>query len=201
MEQSKACTKCGQIKPLTEYHKHKNSADGHSQRCKPCRIEDAAAYREANRDKVNESNRNYHNRNKEVRNAGRSKRYKDNPEYYINYRRNYYQATRELQIEHSRNWRAENPELVRQQWALRRARKTNAPSEPYTAELILEIYGTDCHICNEPIDLEAPRSSNKEGFHRGLHLDHVVPLSKGGTDLIENIRPAHAICNIRKWIY
>jgi 5-methylcytosine-specific restriction endonuclease McrA len=26
----------------------------------------------------------------------------------------------------------------------------------------------------------------------------VIPLSKGGNDTIENVRPAHAICNLRK---
>ena len=80
----------------------------------------------------------------------------------------------------------------------RRARKRNAVSEPYTVQQILDLYGTDCHICKEPIDLDAPRSVHKEGYQRGLHLDHVIPLSKGGSDLIENVKPSHAQCNLRK---
>ncbi|WP_408995767.1 HNH endonuclease [Streptomyces europaeiscabiei] len=31
-----------------------------------------------------------------------------------------------------------------------------------------------------------------------LHFDHVVPLSRGGTHAVDNIRPAHAACNLRK---
>ena len=38
----------------------------------------------------------------------------------------------------------------------------------------------------------------KEGWQRGLHLDHVVPLSKGGSDLIANVKPSHAQCNLKK---
>jgi 5-methylcytosine-specific restriction endonuclease McrA len=79
-----------------------------------------------------------------------------------------------------------------------RLAQANAPSEPYTTQQILELYGTDCHICHEPIDLDAPRSVHKQGYQRGLHLDHVIPLSKGGTDLIENVKPSHARCNLSK---
>lgn len=39
----KVCTKCGRKKPLDEFHKDKNSKDGHSSRCKECRN---AAHRE-----------------------------------------------------------------------------------------------------------------------------------------------------------
>ena len=83
----------------------------------------------------------------------------------------------------------------------RRARELFAPSEPYTAELILELYGTDCHICKEPIDLTAPRLVGQTGWQRSLHLDHVLALANGGSDLIENIRPSHALCNVKKHKY
>ena len=34
----KTCTKCGETKPLTEFHKHKRNRDGRQGRCKPCNI-------------------------------------------------------------------------------------------------------------------------------------------------------------------
>jgi 5-methylcytosine-specific restriction endonuclease McrA len=68
----------------------------------------------------------------------------------------------------------------------------------YSIEDVLEKYGTDCHICEEPIDFNAPRKVGIEGWEKGLHLDHFIPLTKGGGDSIENIRPSHGICNIRK---
>ena len=81
----------------------------------------------------------------------------------------------------------------------RRALKLNAPTERYTAIDIVKLYGSVCHICNEDIDLSAPRHpANGVSWERGLQLDHVIPLSKGGTDLINNIRPAHVLCNMRK---
>lgn len=34
---AKRCTKCGGIKPLTEFHRTRGSADGHTWWCKACR--------------------------------------------------------------------------------------------------------------------------------------------------------------------
>lgn len=58
---------------------------------------------------------------------------------------------------------------------------------------VVDLYGSDCHICKTAIDLTLPRT-NKQG----LTVDHLFPISKGGTDEMDNLRPAHWICNIRK---
>jgi len=50
-----------------------------------------------------------------------------------------------------------------------------------------------CHICGDEVDLSLPRNSRM-----GPTLDHVIPISKGGLDLLDNVRLAHWICNIRK---
>lgn len=50
-----------------------------------------------------------------------------------------------------------------------------------------------CHICGVEVDLSLARSSRM-----GPTLDHVIPISKGGLDSLENVRLAHWICNIRK---
>ena len=73
--------------------------------------------------------------------------------------------------------------------------KRQKVSKPYriSHEQIFRDYGSNCHVCQEPIDLELPRT-NRFGFT----VDHLIPISKGGTDAIENLRPAHWICNIRK---
>ena len=97
-----------------------------------------------------------------------------------------------------KRYRDSHPEVQRRKKRQYRARKYGSDTEKYTTQEILDLYGTDCHICNEPIDLDASRMCGQEGWEKGLHLDHLVPLIKGGTDLKENIRPAHAQCNISK---
>lgn len=73
-----------------------------------------------------------------------------------------------------------------------------AVQEAYTYQQVLEKYGKSCHICNEAIDLKAPRRCGAEGWEKGLHIDHVVPLSKGGDDTLENVKPSHGYCNLKK---
>ena len=46
--------------------------------------------------------------------------------------------------------------------------------------LTLLTYGDRCHLC---------------GTRGATTADHLVPRSKGGTDQLSNLRPAHGACN------
>ena len=80
----------------------------------------------------------------------------------------------------------------------RRAKQRGNGYERYTLQQVLELYGTTCYICNTEIDMEAPRNCTGDNWQNGLHIDHVIPIAKGGSDLLVNVRPAHAMCNVRK---
>jgi hypothetical protein len=45
---TKVCSKCGVEKPLEEYHRNKNNADGRVVRCKPCALETSVQWRKNN---------------------------------------------------------------------------------------------------------------------------------------------------------
>lgn len=49
----KTCFKCGEVKPLSDFYKHKGMADGHLNKCKVCTKKDTAKYASENVDKVN----------------------------------------------------------------------------------------------------------------------------------------------------
>jgi 5-methylcytosine-specific restriction endonuclease McrA len=74
----------------------------------------------------------------------------------------------------------------------------NPESSYFTANTVLAEYGDNCHICGGQIDLNAPRKSGAEGWELSLHIDHLMPLSKGGDDTLENVRPSHGQCNLFK---
>ena len=103
--------------------------------------------------------------------------------------------------------RKEEINVARKQWRMdeqyhrsmnnKRLRK-GSKQEYYTHKQVLDAYGTDCHLCNTPIDLKASRQCGYPGWENGLHIDHVIPLSKGGDDTLENVRPSHGQCNIIK---
>jgi 5-methylcytosine-specific restriction endonuclease McrA len=44
-------------------------------------------------------------------------------------------------------------------------------------------YGAVCYICGEPLSMKQ------------ITIDHWLPLSRGGTDEIDNYRIAHKLCN------
>ena len=81
----------------------------------------------------------------------------------------------------------------------RRARIRNLDSDSHTTTDVLAKYGTVCYLCNEEIDLLAPRGvGRKPGWEIGLHIEHLLPLRLGGSNTIENVRPAHGLCNLQK---
>lgn len=55
-------------------------------------------------------------------------------------------------------------------------------------ELTYSTYEPWCHLCTKWIDV------NLTG-NWGPSVDHVIPRSHGGSDDIDNLRPAHMLCN------
>jgi len=118
-------------------------------------------------------------------------------------RKEYYSANTDKIYEINRRWANKNPEKIkeysRRMASKRKAQKKNNGYSPYTDQQVFDLYGTDCHICQTPIDFNAPRQAYiADGWELGLQLDHLIPLSKGGPDTLENIRPSHALCNMKK---
>ena len=58
-------------------------------------------------------------------------------------------------------------------------------SEKFKTKL-LKRYKGKCGICNKPLNLI------------DVTIDHIKPLSKGGTNAHSNIQPAHNNCNVLK---
>jgi 5-methylcytosine-specific restriction endonuclease McrA len=56
---------------------------------------------------------------------------------------------------------------------------------------ILERWGWRCYLCERPITV-GPQETTNPG---ALTLDHVVPITAGGRDTEDNLRPAHRACN------
>lgn len=69
----------------------------------------------------------------------------------------------------------------------------------YNELQVIGKYGANCYLCNIVIDFMAPRKVGITGWENGLHIDHLIPISKGGLDSLENVRPTHALCNLKKW--
>ena len=62
-----------------------------------------------------------------------------------------------------------------------------------TRAKLIDLYGYECHICHQLINpaLRAPDPGS-------YSIDHVLPRALGGSNALENLRPAHLGCNSRK---
>lgn len=80
-----------------------------------------------------------------------------------------------------------------ERWHRRRAQKLALPAEKFRHEDVYERDGWICGLCTEPVDRELcypdPMSAS---------LDHIIPLSRGGHHVWENVQLAHLDCNVRK---
>lgn len=66
-------------------------------------------------------------------------------------------------------------------------------AERVVAWEIFERDGWVCGVCRRPIDSEAEYPSPLSAS-----LDHIVPLSWGGSHVARNVQAAHLGCNMRK---
>ena len=100
--------------------------------------------------------------------------------------------------EYYRRYPHKKTEVNRKKARKDRARLKLVKSVNFFTKDVLDLWGTDCHICSQPIDMRITRHAGEPGWQYGLNLDHVIPLAKGGHNVISNVKPSHAICNIKK---
>lgn len=108
-------------------------------------------------------------------------------------RKRYRRDNREKVSAYNARHRENNRSLYTSYAASRRAKIKGRMVEFVDKEVLLERDGWTCHICKG----EIPKGLDR--YHPLFpHIDHIVPLSKGGEHSYENTAPAHASCNIQK---
>jgi 5-methylcytosine-specific restriction endonuclease McrA len=143
----------------------------------------------ANREQELEKARIYYIQNQERLREKVSKWRRDNPELAKQVLRRFYAANREKMNEWNRQWYEANWDKKREYRNRRRARKL-ASAGSHTAEDLAEIFraqGGKCAYCTSVLG------------KRFRHVDHIVPLSKGGTDDRKNLQFLCGRCNNKKY--
>lgn len=84
-------------------------------------------------------------------------------------------------------------EVLRRARSARRARKLGVALESFAHKEIFERDNWVCGICGKSVDkyLEYPDPLSPS-------LDHIIPLSKGGSHTKNNVQLAHLCCNLQK---
>ena len=183
----KTCTKCGESKPISEYHKDKSAKDGLYTQCKLCVNARTAAYREKNPGIRKAYSSVYRTKNRDkCRSACRAWR-AANQEKEKSYQADYRSAHRDKAIASLVSWREKYPEKVRIYSQNRRAKKqaNGGKLSHGIAAKLFNLQRGKCTCCGKPLGND-------------FHLDHIVPLSLGGTNTDDNVQLLRATCNMTK---
>jgi hypothetical protein len=73
--------------------------------------------------------------------------------------------------------------------AKRRAKGRDVISAPVSLADVIKAHGKRCHLCGKAVDI------NTANQPKSATMDHVVPLALGGWHDLNNLRPAHQLCN------
>jgi 5-methylcytosine-specific restriction endonuclease McrA len=96
-------------------------------------------------------------------------------------------------------YRSRNLEAVQARERSKNRKRRASITSDYNELQVIATYGINCYLCDLEIDFMAPRKCGIPGWEIGLHIDHLVPVSKGGSDALENVRPTHGLCNLVKY--
>jgi hypothetical protein len=166
----KQCTKCNQVKPLTEFHRFAASRDGHKARCKPCNSAESAAWQAANKDRYAVRYREWASKNRDktraaskrwnARNRGahHARQVELHGREVVNARSRRWVAANQAKARAwKQQWKKNNPDAVAAMTAKRRSAMLNAVPLWANGEAIAQIY----------------RACQAQPGH---HVDHIVPL-------------------------
>lgn len=137
----------------------------------------------------------YRNNNRERVRANERAIYWDNPDKFRVKSNNYNKTHRLEKAAYIRQWRADNVEHMRA-WErnryhnnpeINRKKKERARQKRFGDIDIHLVYERDGAICRYCGNTNGP-----------FHIDHMIPLSRGGLNTLENLTVACKTCNLRK---
>lgn len=183
MTNTKACTKCEQVKPIEQFKKDRRRTSGYGQPCKECYLLYAAKYREDNREQINAGLRTHYANNRDKRIENSRAWANSNPERRLLIELRYRQGHRQETQQRSTDWGIRHPERKRLHKLTRRARTFNNGIFLVKGAELTRLYSSNCFYCGSSSRIEA---------------DHIIPVSRGGRHSIGNLLPACRSCNATK---
>lgn len=204
MENMKRCPKCGETKGLDKFYKSKSRKDGHTSWCKECHNKSHKNYVDNNIEHIREYDRNDYYKNYERHLQSRKKSNERNKDKIKQTRKKYYQENRDKILAHDRLYNQQNKEKIsirnkayyeshkedfifRARERKKRIRETKDGT--ITKESLDYMYESQFHKCDYcGCDLDKT----------GKHLDHILPLVKGGIHTLSNVHWVCPKCNLSK---
>lgn len=193
----KICSSCKQELELIYFHKNKSKKDGYNCYCKQCRNNNAVKYKE----KRAEYTKEYRKKNKEQLKETKKKYYEDNKEKINLKNRIYHHNNKDRLNKISNKYYNENKEIIRQKskeyynsekgklvFKKARVKRKALVRKAKVGDIDLNkiISNKKCYWCNTKI------------LDNNYHIDHYIPISKGGEHSNDNLVLSCPKCNLTK---
>ncbi|NBT47133.1 MAG: HNH endonuclease [Actinobacteria bacterium] len=120
------------------------------------------------------------------------RRYEKKRDEIIARNKAYREANKEAYLEYQKAYRKAHPEKFREYSRQRYANLFGAEYDGWTDEQVWDRDGGICQLCFEivPIDLV----NHNDPMYP--NIDHIVGITKGGTNKFDNVRLTHRKCNL-----
>ena len=182
------CPGCGIDKDVNAFNKKSNSARGVQSRCKSCQALERRAYYIKNKESICEKRRSAYRADPSRDRRNFSVYYKNNREYMLERAKRYYEENKDRVLPGRRlarrAWGVLNSDKIRVSNKLHQQRKRAAGHLSIKEWAgVLQKYGHKCLKC---------------GHAENITIDHIVPISKGGTNAVTNLQPLCGKCNSSK---
>lgn len=212
--EGKECLRCNTWLSLAEYNTDNSKKDGLNIYCKKCRSEKraivASEFNAKRRqiyaissEQIKQRNKSWRDVNKDKLNQTRKDIRAANPDKYRKQGREFYAKNREQIVNTTRQKRANNPSKHRQwnsRWNKQNPDKRKVQSQRRRA-FINNVTGD--HTSQEWEQVKAQYNYTCLRCYRiepeiKLTVDHIIPLSLGGSNSIDNLQPLCIQCNSGK---
>jgi 5-methylcytosine-specific restriction endonuclease McrA len=205
----KKCPKCDALKEANAFSVDRRSPDGLCAYCKECERARLRAYYQDHKDERNRASADYHARNRDQMQAKHHEYWAANADAFLGKHRAYYRENRDSILVQQAAYRQEHITVKRQ-------RDKSYCARPDVKERRSEINAEHKHVRRARENGNGGRFSAAQWralktmfANRCLRCgrsepeikltpDHIVPLSKGGRNDIDNIQPLCLTCNMSK---
>jgi len=212
MKNTKICSVCNLEQDINNFHKNKNSLDGHKSKCKECRkqeskerylnnIEYFEKYRKENRDKINAKLTEWRKNNPEYRRTY----YEKNYEKEIGYYKSKHEKNKKNQTEYVKK-KYKNDILyslkIKLNGRLHKVLKRNNFEKKYR---FTEILGCSLEEFKLYFESKFTEGMSWNLMGKEIHIDHIIPCASAKTEeeMIKlfhysNLQPLWVKDNIKK---
>lgn len=187
----KTCTRCGDKKSLSEFYKQDNHKDGLRSACKKCEYKRIRKWFSKNHERGKEYQKKWRQNNPDKKKRAYKKWVDSHPEYkeYRKKKKHERGRNKKYKYELGISYTKEYKKAAKHRRALRF--KVGGELTASTIRLAYEDnikrFGTlTCYLCLTPIPF------GKD------HLEHLIPLSRNGTNEYSNLGVACQRCNCKK---